>query len=83
MEQHKSRHLLPIVHEKPEPGMVDIPADLKVFNPASQLGLTARCMAQPLCRMSVQVFSRERPRAYSATPQLLHHDVMPAFTDNV
>ncbi|KAL3161285.1 60S ribosomal protein L13 [Trebouxia sp. C0009 RCD-2024] len=29
VEQHKSRHLLPIVHEKPEPGMVDIPADLK------------------------------------------------------
>ena len=30
MQQHKGRHVLPIVHEKPEPEMVDIPADLKV-----------------------------------------------------
>lgn len=30
VEQHKGRHVLPMVHEKAEPEMVDIPADLKV-----------------------------------------------------
>ena len=30
VQQHKGRHVLPIVHEKPEPEMVNIPADLKV-----------------------------------------------------
>ena len=30
VQQHKGRHVLPIVHEKPEPELVDIPADLKV-----------------------------------------------------
>lgn len=34
MQQHKGRHVLPIVHEKPEPELVDIPADLKVDLPA-------------------------------------------------
>ena len=30
VQQHDGRRVLPIVHEKPEPEMVDIPADLKV-----------------------------------------------------
>lgn len=30
VQQHKGRHVLPIVHEKPEPELIDIPAELKV-----------------------------------------------------
>lgn len=30
VQQHKGKHVLPIEHEKPEPELVDIPADLKV-----------------------------------------------------
>ena len=44
VQQHKSKNVLPISHEKPEPELVDIPADLKVdlFAPSSVLHLISQ-----------------------------------------